>query len=65
MESLVKWKRRRDLFQESDNVQSCGDQVDCFEDMESPSLTGSPMNVKFIQKDETNAEAMKKFKIKW
>jgi hypothetical protein len=65
MHSLVRWKRRRDRFQDSDNVSGMGDQVDCFEDMESPSLTGSPMSVKFIQKDETNAEAMKKFKIKW
>lgn len=64
MESLVSWKKRRDKFQDSDNFSGMGDQVNCFEDMESPSLTGSPKEVKFIQKDETNATAMKMMRMK-
>jgi hypothetical protein len=65
MNSLVPWKKRRDRFQEGDNVSGCGDQVDQFDDMESPGLTGSLTTVKFIMKDETNAEAMKAFKSQW
>jgi hypothetical protein len=65
MDGLVPWKKRRDKFQDSDNVSGMGDQVDCFDDMESPGLTGSPTEVKFIMKDETNAEAMKHLKLKW
>jgi len=64
MDTLVGWKRRRDLFQSSDNVSGMGDQVDCFEDMENPDLVGNPMDVKFIMKDETNAEVMRHLKIK-
>ena len=64
MDTLVYWKKRRDKFQDSDNVTSMGDQVEGFADIESPSLTGSPMDVKFIMKDETNASAMKHLNIK-
>jgi hypothetical protein len=64
LQGLVSWKQRRDNFQNSDNVSGMGDQVDCFEDMESPSLTGSPIEVKFIMKDETNADAFKALKHK-
>lgn len=59
METLVPWKKRRDVHQDSDNVLGCGDQVEGFAEMEAPSLTGSPRSVKFIMKDETNAQAMK------
>ena len=65
METLVPWKKRRDKFQDSDNVSGMGDQIDSFEEREDPSLTGSPTEVKFIQKDETNAEAMRHLKLKW
>lgn len=65
MESLVKWKRRRDKFQDGDNVKGMGDQIDDFTDRESLGLTGSPKCCKFIIKDETQAEAMKALKIKW
>ena len=65
MQSLVKWKKRRDCFQNSDNISGCGDQVDDFSEQGNIGLTGSPKEVKFIMKDETNAEAMKKLKIKW
>jgi hypothetical protein len=64
MESLVKWKRRVDIMQDSDNVLGAGDQINDFQDRESPSLTGSPTEVKFIMKDDTNAEAMKHLKMK-
>jgi hypothetical protein len=65
MDTLVKWKKRRDKFQDSDNVSGMGDQVDEFDEQGSVGLTGSPTEVKFIQKDETNAEAMKHLKLKW
>lgn len=64
MNSLIKWKKRRDRFQCSDNVSGMGDQVEEFDDMESPCLTGSPKEVKFIMKDETNAETKRKLKLK-
>jgi len=56
---LTPWKKRRDKFQNNDNVNNNLDQVDCFAEMESPGLTGSPTSVKFIKKDETNAQSMK------
>ena len=65
MDTLAPWKMRRDRFQEGDNVSGMGDNVDCFEDREEPGLTGSPKEVKFIQKDETNATAMRHLKIQW
>ena len=65
MDSLVRWKKRRDRFQDSDRVEGMGDNVGDFDDMERPSLTGSPTEVKFISKDETNATAMRRLKIRW
>ena len=65
LKGMVNWKHRRDNFQNSDNVKVNGDQIDCFEDVESPGLTGSPTEVKFIQKDETNADACRIMKIRW
>ena len=62
MDSLVKWKRRRDLFQESDNVSGAGDQVGDFSEHGDVGLVGSSKDVQFIRKDETNAEALRKFK---
>lgn len=61
---MVPWRKRRDSFQNSDNVSGMGDQVDCFEDMEEPGLTGSPTEIKFITKDETNASAFRALKLK-
>jgi hypothetical protein len=65
LRGLVSWKRRRDMFQNSDNVSGMGDQIEGLQDIEDASLTGSPTQVKFIMKDETNAEAMKALKLKW
>ena len=64
MDSLVSWKRRRDFFQESDNVSGCGDQIEDFSEQGDVSLCGNPMGVKFIRKDETNAENLRKLKFK-
>ena len=64
LEGMVPWKRRRDMYQNSDNVQGMGDQVEGIQDMEATSLTGSPTQVKFIMKDETNAEAFRTLKLK-
>lgn len=65
MDSLVPWKKRRDCFQDSDNVKGMGDQVEDDDEHGFPGLTGSPKEVKFIKRDETNAEAMKAFKSQW
>jgi len=64
METLVKWKKRRDLFQESDNVSGCGYQVPEFSERESlgGGPIGSPKNVQFIMKDETQAETLRRLK---
>jgi len=64
LQGLVPWKQRRDMFQNNDNVSGMGDQVDGFQDMEDASLTGSPTEVKFIMKDETNADAFRALKHK-
>lgn len=56
---LVPWKKRRDLFQENDNVSGMGDQVSEFSERESPSLTGSPKFVTFMRKDETHANSLR------
>lgn len=65
MHSLVPWKKRRDKLQDNDNVSGCGDQVQDFDEQGYTSLTGSPKSVKFIMKDETNAESMTLMGIKW
>lgn len=65
LDGLVPWKKRMDSFQDNDHVSGMGDQVDTFDDMESPGLSGSPTEVKFIQKDETNAKAMNHMGFRW
>ena len=63
----MRCKERRDIFQDSDQVDGMGDQISEFSDQAYPSLTGSPKGVQFIRKDETNLDAMKKlgFKETW
>jgi hypothetical protein len=57
MASLVKWKQRRDKY--NDDID--GDLCDCH----SPRLSGTFQDVEFIKRDETNAKAMESMKIKW
>ena len=63
--SLVPWKHRWDRLQDNDNVSGSSDQVGDFDEQGYTSLTGSPKEVGFIRKDETNAEAMHHLGFKW
>jgi hypothetical protein len=54
------WMKRRDKHQNSDNVSGMGDQIEDFSEQGNVDLTGNPISVKFIAKDETNFGAMKK-----
>jgi len=65
MNSLVPWKKRRDVFNNSDIVSGMGDSVESFDDVERPCLTGSSKQVKFIAKDDTNAEVVRILNSNW
>lgn len=59
MKDLVPWKKRADKFRDNDNVSGMGDQVGDFDEQGYARLTGSPKQVGFIRRDETNASAMR------
>jgi len=63
----MRCKERRDYFQDNDRTDGMGDQISEFQEDALPQLTGSPKQIRFIKKDETNFEVMKKmgFKEKW
>ena len=51
--------KRRDKYQNSDQVSGMGDQIESFSEQNNVEMTGAPKSVKFIAKDETNFKAMK------
>ena len=57
MESLVSWKKKRDKY--CDEADGDGHQV------RAPKLVDTMQDVEFIMRDETNAKAMRRMKIKW
>ncbi len=61
---ISNWKSIPDKFQDSDIVEGMGDQINEFSEQSSPRLTGSPKNVEFIRKDETNFENARRLN-KW
>lgn len=57
MDSLVHWKKKKDKYDdEMDEDES---------EVRSPILIDTMQEPTFIMRDETNAEAMRKLKIKW
>lgn len=56
MAELVPWKKKEERY--FDNDEELGE-------AKAPKFIKPPKEVKFIMKDETNAEAMKAMKIKW
>lgn len=57
MESLVKWNKKRDKYDD-----------EAFEDeteVRKPRLTDTIQGPEFIMRDSANAEAMKTLRIKW
>ena len=57
METLVSWKKKREIHR---------DEMDEDEDETyGPRLGDTMQDVQFIRRDETNAKAMRKLKIKW
>jgi len=59
-----RWKFQADSFNDNDNVSGVGDQNESFMDCSLPGLTGSPIDVKFIRKDETNFEVARRMGVK-
>lgn len=57
MESLVSWKKKRDKY----DAEMDGDATEII----VPKLTNTIQTPEFIMRDETNAEAMRKLKIRW
>jgi len=64
MDTLVSWKKRRDKYSDSDSVEGVGDSIDDFSEQGNVEFVQSSKQINFIKKDETNAEAMRKLKIK-
>lgn len=56
MDSLVPWKKKRDLY---------NDEADGDNKVRAPKLTDTMQDVEFIMRDERNAKAMRILKIKW
>lgn len=56
-ESLVPWKKKRDLYREEADDDTL--------EVKSPRLVDSMNETCFIIRDEANAEAMRAMKIKW
>jgi hypothetical protein len=56
MDSLVKWKKKRDKYD---------DETDGDFEIHSPRLTDTIQEVEFIKRDSVNAKAMRIMKIKW
>ena len=57
MESLVPWKKKRDEYNDEADDDELG--------VRSPRLVDTMQDCKFIMRDETNAKAMKRLKLKW
>jgi hypothetical protein len=56
--SLISWKKKRDKY---DDDEMDGD----FTEAGDPRLTDTIQDPEFIMRDETNAEAMRKMRMKW
>lgn len=57
MDNLVSWKIKRDKYRDEADEDELG--------VRSPRLTDTIQESNFIMRDETNARAMRKLKIKW
>lgn len=57
MDSLVSWKRKQDNYRDEADEDN--------NEIRSPRLTDTKQEAKFINRDETNAKAMKEMKLKW
>ena len=57
MDNLVSWKIKRDKYRDEADEDELG--------VRSPRLTDTLQESNFIMRDETNARAMRKLKIKW